>query len=482
MISGIGTINQLEYAVGFGTTANIDNLNFNVGIGTSLHVDSLKVGVATVGFSSLTDVRVGSALTVTGVSSFFGPAEFGAPVKIHSDLKVTGVATVHRLSADFMSFRQGIGSALGISTFTFNTGVGTYLRVTGVATANQLDVQSLVGVAATIGTINAPIRINAGVTSTRFLEVSELATIDGNLAVSGLSSLATVTIKDQLIVDGNAQFNGITTVQSANVLNAQVGVLTVTNALNSIGFVTAQNGLDVPGGVVTIDNTIFANAGIITNLQGDTLTYETAGITSDLNVSGTGFISTFSAVDATVTRQTELTNLRVSGIATLGVTSAISFFTPDLEFTSGVGTNLSVVNLDAESAEVGFATVGTIGITSAVIGIATVTQLNYNDIAASRAYRVQTATTATAFSLPAIISAAEVTVHAVESTNFQVTKLLAVSDGTSAFYNEYSDVFSTGPIALYEFSLNGSNELTFDVTSTTGNLTNYSITVTGIRT
>ena len=152
--------------------------------------------------------------------------------------------------------------------------------------------------------ISGDINLSGIITATQFVGdgsgiTGVAATADvstSSLVVVGISTLGNVTAG---VATAN-QFSGNITGTAATFTgNVTVGgTLTYDDVTNvdSIGLITARNGLQVTGGIATVSGQ--------TNL-------------ANVNVSAAATVSTLSVTTATVTGQTSLTNLSVSGISTL---------------------------------------------------------------------------------------------------------------------------------------------------------------------
>ena len=68
----------------------------------------------------------------------------------------------------------------------------------------------------------------------------------------------------------------------------------------------------------------------------------------------------------------------------------------------------------------------------------------------------------------------EYTIQATESTNYHTTKVLALHNGTDAFYSEYGVVFNSNSVASFDVDVSGGN-IRLVATASTSSTTNYSI-------
>ena len=377
-VSGFGTINNLGFNTGIGSTMVLDYLRINEDI------DIRGTGVATIGGDP-----VFNSLTVLGISTFAGEG---------------GVSTFY----DDVNFVQDILVSAGGSVFTpnlgFNTGIGQtltldYLRInedidvkgTGIATIggdpvfNSLTVTGLT-------TLGAP--GSAGVTTTL-----------GDLYVGG-----DLFVRDDIFYDEISGRNlYITGIGTVNELRWAVGVGTSTqleylnvSGVSTVAFSTTKEAFV---GILTADlidaktieldvlnvgqigvNTIFFNRGIGTNLvmsgvstfNGPVIIDNVLGVTSSVSIGKSlvvdggvvigGGLTVSGSVDIDINVDVDIdANLNVSGIATIN----------DLRFNVGLGSTLTVEDLfvtgDIDVNGTGVATIGGDPIfnTLAVLGIST---------------------------------------------------------------------------------------------------------------
>ena len=482
LITGIATIRRLEYAVGFGTTANIENLNFEVGIGSTLTVDNINVGVVSVGLVTAGDVIVGGALTVLGQSTFNDIVTIQPELNVQGDLNVTGISSLTQIQSPLGIIDNIIGLAA-----TITDAVITNLSVTGIATAQAANIIELQSGIATITEIDSTTINNAGIITTNLLEVYNIASFESTLFSNDLAIL------NDLIVNGGSQFLGPVTFSGP--INV-TGIVTITADIDILGQLTLDGpflangistftaGLNVEGGPLDVSTIITAPQAQIGTFIGNEATIndltvlEDAQIVRDLNVGG---ITTTSNLE--VPGQANITSLNVSGIASVGILTAGVGTIDVFDFSSATGTDLFVDFADIDNLQVGVATVDVVGVQTASVGILTVTErLDIEDITSVSAYRVTSNATPSfvAFQIPAIYQSYEVMVQAIEGANFQTTKLVGLNDGTTAFFNEFSDVFNNAPNALYGFVNNG-GATEFIISPASANLTTYTITLTAMR-
>jgi hypothetical protein len=326
--------------------ATVNNLNFNVGIGSTLTVGILSAtdlyvaGVSTfVGVGTFeNDLYVSQDLFVernivaaaisaenyfaTGVSTFSdtnieGSLGISSSVQIDENLIVDGNAVVGGgitfegdidIDSNVNVDIQGNINATGISTFNdlrFNTGIGTFLDL------EQLDV----GIA-TIATANITTSYTGFASITN--ETVGLSTVeeqrvgiltvgfgktvgDGTFYRTGIGTIVGfTTYKGDIFIDGNQTITGVVSFSQLDANQSRIGILTVNDLLDS-DFIFSSG----PLGFATLNN-FSANLGIVTGLT----------------VSGVLTAQELEVEDLTVTR-----NLLVGGISTLGAPGPTGFTT-----------------------------------------------------------------------------------------------------------------------------------------------------------
>ena len=245
-----------------------------VGINSAL-IDQTTIGVATVGFGSFTSLFAENA-NISGIITAKGE------ITVEGEVSITGIATIDQLNVTGIATiaREEVGfSSIGIATIQ-------------EADIEDLDVETFrVGTYATIG--------RPGAANTEV----------GIMSVTGISTfVGLVTTKGDLFVDGSLFVTGIQSIPQLNAAQAIIGILTVTNYIDTEDF------FQQPTGFSTLSNFSFPT-GI-----GSTLTVGFATF-GDASVSGVVTI----AQDLRVER-----NLQVLGISTLGSASTVTGFTTTL--------------------------------------------------------------------------------------------------------------------------------------------------------
>ena len=74
----------------------------------------------------------------------------------------------------------------------------------------------------------------------------------------------------------------------------------------------------------------------------------------------------------------------------------------------------------------------------------------------------------------------EYNIQATEGTNFHVTKILALHDGTTAYSNEYGSIFNNTSVALFNVDISSGN-IRLLATGSTSSTTNYTVNYTATK-
>ena len=370
-VSGIATINELQFTTGIGSTdgsLSVNDLNFNVGVGTSLQVDRLNfnVGVGTslqvefIGIDSgvadeldidnLTfNVGIGTSLFVEridGTQLSIGVGTPGTPT-VYTGVSTLGFATVglgttsteELIPALFVS---GVSTFRGLVTTTYDLFVGRNLSVAGRSELGELDLRNLnvTGVA----TINE-LRYNVGFGTTTNLEFAFVDELDVNNGIA-----TDFTVREDLETE-DLQVNDL-----AQIERLQVTTSTQTDTLTANqGTITALRSTDAD-----ID-TARINSGILTNTNTEDLQVTdrasilNADITS-LAVSGVGTVNDLRfplALGDRLNLNVGVITESTTDTANINLGFATTFNADRLNFNVGVGTTLNVNGLEFN---VGFGT------------------------------------------------------------------------------------------------------------------------------
>ncbi|AIX42197.1 baseplate wedge initiator [Synechococcus phage ACG-2014f] len=296
-------------------------------------------GIATVGFASITDARVGSALTNLGHTQL-------------NTLNVSGVSTLSLLEV------SGNSVFTGISTFNNNVTINGDLTINGSQNVDSFGTGDLI--VSGIASINQA-KIATGIVTT----LTATRTESAELKVTGLSTFVGVaTFANDVFVAGNLNvlgdiaydevtgrnlnISGIATIGFASITDAKIGVATITKL--DVTEINVDGGTGIDDNSVTTENLVVSgiatiNSGILTTLQAEvgSITNLTAGVstftgivttTEDLYVGGNLYVFNDIFYDEITGR-----NLSISGVSTLGFASV-----RDLRV-SGVATFLGDVEI-----------------------------------------------------------------------------------------------------------------------------------------
>ena len=296
----IGGNLQVDGDLSYGRNANItgvgtvNHLNWTTAVGGALTVTSLNVlGDANLNGSGIvtsgSDVEFRN-LSITGLSTFVGVATFQDDLYVGGNLYVEG-----DLAYDEVNGRNA--------------------NITGIGTVNVLNWNDAVGGALTITDIYSD-DIATGEIDTFKLGVTSTAFIDGDFLVSGVTTFV-----------GSINATGISTITTLNFGDSVGTSLTVTNLDadnisfngNITGDIIITEGLSVSG-VATINELEFNNA------VGGALT-ATSGDFTDISVSG---IATIAHLEATTINAGIVTAGRF-----IGVGSELSYL-PPAAFTTSI--------------------------------------------------------------------------------------------------------------------------------------------------
>ena len=493
-ISGVGTINTLLVNTGIITTLSAENFDANIGIVTDLRVEQASVGEY-IGTSITAEF-----LTVTGVSTFEGTSEFDEDVIIGGNLDVTGIITAQSIEAvGFFTGPQALFGQVLADNATIKTIMNTNLMSGVTSVTDQLDALGdfrALGIS-TINTIESITITNSGIVSTQSLVVEVFADLEDvkvndTLTVDGIVTISSdvfITDSDLTITNGNILARDLTI---RNINSSGISTLPFINS-NSVdinGFLSVNGIATVTGtarvtSLLTVDNTLTANTGFITSIIGDQLTYN-SGLVTSLTVTGSQLISNDLSVGGITTTtnlqvnaDAQITNLNVVGLTTIANADINLANITNLNYNSGIGTNLTLEYGNITETNIGVGTIQYADIVNTNVAIGTVTTLDIEDITRHKAYRLQTASTAQAaiFSTTDLVyQTYEITIQAVSTGNIHSTKILASHDGGTAYFNEYSTVFNNIELGIYDVVIGG-GALSLLVTPESAATTTFTATV-----
>ena len=449
-ISGVATIANLEVTgittteylnvplSGFGTIARLDGteLDYSIAQIGELDADTVNVSVA----ATISRLDVTNSIGVGGTSEFVGFSTFGDSVAIANNLNVGSALDV--VGSIFGASLQ-VDTVIQGDLLDVNTGFADTFTVTDQLTATNINSAGLSTFAnVTVGFITATgVAIlptiqsnsinNSGLITSNTLTVFS-DTILEDLTISGdVNVVGVTTINSQVTINSDLTVAGITTTTSLDVLGiGTVNSLVVENQFNASGLSSFNDGLFVYGAAgLDVRGSVRAWSGIITSLSGEDLTYDNALFLDNIEVQG---ITTTTNLD--VLTQSTLNNLSVVGVASFANEVVVG---GTLELSASKATSNSLASISLFSVDLSLFT------------------------EPPRSF--------------------DIVIQAVDdaSSNVHTTKIMAVQNGTDAFFNEYGTVFSSGELAEYDVLLTGT---LFRVIATpaSANPTTYSITVSSI--
>lgn len=378
--------------IGLSTFKNGDlNINRNLTVGgivtfqNTVNIDKVEfVELNVTGISSIAKLYVNS-----GLATQFGVDNFGAQVGFITDLNVTGFSTFVGLA----SFQDAVFENITVNELaTLNdsvqTGIATIAdariakeevgfssvkeQLVGVSTITQLFIEDSVtssGVATFIGDVEIQSDLDvAGATRLDRLQVAGISTLnvanivtadidvltaqDASIGTSriGFSSITFLETNDlkvvgpstfsgNMFIDGDLFVTGVATYGQLDADQSRIGILTVSKYLDTNDLIVS--------GITTFQQDIDINADV--------------NIEADILMTGIVTATSFDIIFGRVGVQT-VGNQRVVGIAT---------FESDIEVQG---------NADINTATIGVATVGFASVGVATIGIATINELETFDL------------------------------------------------------------------------------------------------------
>ena len=340
--------------------ATINELNFNVGVGSTLTVGVLSVtqeitvnggGIATLGgdpeFNTLTVLGISTfgGLATTGVSTFYQNLE------VKEDLTVGGNIKLANLDAGNIT----IGGTMTSNGLNFNVGIGTTLTVGFLSVTDAITLGG-VGVA-TLG----------GDPEFNNLTVLGVSTF-GGLATTGVSTFyQNLEVKEDLTVGGNIKLEDLDAgnitiggTMTSNGLNFNVGIGTTL----TVGFLSVTQDIQVNGsGVATIGGDPEFNSltvlGFSTfggaNTTGVSTFYQNLEVKEDLTVGGNIKLEDLDAGNITIggTMTSNGLNFNVGIGTTLQLENLIVTGISSLNIITGIGSELQYLPAGSISTSVG---------------------------------------------------------------------------------------------------------------------------------
>ena len=433
---------------------------------------------------------VGGNLTVTGYETVSGGATISA-------LTVTNAATVGTsLAVTGFSSLNG-GATASALTVTNAATVGTTLTVTGYSTLGLL---------------------RATDTTVTNLTVTGNEAVTGYLSANGGATISAATVTNDLTVGGNTVHSGYTSMNGG----ATASGLTVTNAvtvgttLAVTGYSTLSGGATLSAATVTNNLTVSGNETVTGYLSANGgATLSAATVTNNLAVGGTLAVTGYSQLGLLRATDTTITNLTVTGSATLPSSVSLSNLTvTNLTVTNNetIGNNLLVSNLFTATMA---ATFGSTVNAAGVVSITNTTDSNATNngalvvsggagiaksLVVGEDITVGTATTQTVvnsfYSNNTLLSSytsgyivtnsninldtfsatayrtAKYVVQIVDGTKVHVEEILLFHDGTNVYMTEYAVATSQGELGTFDAGLSaGTITLTFQANYTPTQMT-----------
>ena len=445
-LTGIVGTGTDRYNIGF-----IDATNLDVsGVSTFAGAADFNGNIDVDGYTELDD------LNVAGVSTFAGAADFNGNIDVDGyteldDLNVAGVSTF----AGLVDINGG-GQANTFKVEDLTSG-----RVVLAGTGGELeDTANLVfsGTNLTIGTATT---VGLDI-ETRRLNVSGIATftsidINGSIDIDGVTDLDTVNIAETLNVTGIATFannidaNGNLDVDGQtdlDVLNVAEGA-TFSDIVYLNGTVSAASSTGANGQVLQS-----TGVGVTWTTTPATRTNQTFTATEDQQTFNfnynIGFLDVFYngvKLASSEFTATNGTTIILGDVAYAGdIVEFVSYNT--ISIGSGGGGGASIL---ADLTDVSIPTTPVIGEILQHNGTTFV-----NDFTTSQ--------TTTSTSQVALLSldlsvyrSAEYTIQATEGSNYHVTKILAMHDGSVTAFNEYGTLINNTSVASFDVDISGSN-------------------------
>ena len=292
-------------------------LNF----GENISLTSIVSGITTVNVVNYWSSG-GTGIITTG-SIGIGTTSASSTLTVYGDALITGVVTASAFFGDV-----GYARTSGISTYARTAGVATYASIAGVST-----------------------NVNGGTANVIGLNVTGITTL-GNANISNINSVGVITagvVTATTFFGDGSKLTGISVGISSVAEYAKVaGISTIAGIATNVSGGTANvTSLNVSGittlGPTNISNIInvgIITAGIVTATtffgDGSKLTGISAGISSVAEYAKVAGIATIAGVATSVIGGVaSVTQLNVTGISTLGVVTATTYY-GDGSFLTGI--------------------------------------------------------------------------------------------------------------------------------------------------
>jgi len=385
------------------------------------------------GRTELDTTNISETLNVVGLSTF------ASNIDANGDLDVDG-----RTELDTTNISETL-NVVGIATFASNIDANGNLDVDGYT---ELDDLNVTGVSTFAGLVD----INAGGQANTF-KVEDLT--DNRVVIAGTGG--------ELEDDSNLTFNGTT---------LAVGVNLDVDGQTDLDITNISETLNVTG-IATFSSTVYLNgtvsAASSTGANGQVLQSTGIGVTwATLPTARTNSIQT-----ATEDQTTFNFNYNVGYLDVFynGVKLASS------EFTASNGTTVVLGDVAFAGDVVEFISYNTVSTGGGGGGAALLNELSdvtitgtpiagetlqHNGTAFVNDYTTTATTTSTSqFTLMSldlsVYRSIEYTIQVTEGSNFHVTKILAIHNGTAAIHNEYGTLSTNTSVASFDVDISGSN-------------------------
>ena len=410
-----------------GTTLTV-GVNLDVDGRTELDITNISETLNVVGLSTFaSDIDANGNLTVAGISTFT------SNIDANGDLDVDG-----RTELDITNISETL-NVVGLSTFASNIDANGNLDVDGYT---ELDDLNVTGVSTFAGLVD----INAGGQANTF-KVEDLT--DNRVVIAGTGG--------ELEDDANLTFNGTTLAVGVNL---DVDGQTDLDVLNVAEGATFSD-------IVYLNGTVSAASS--TGVNGQVLRSTGVGVTwTTLPAARTNSIQT-----ATQGQTSFNFNYNVGYVDVFynGVKLASSEFTAsngstivlgDIAYAGDIIELISYNTVSGSSGGGGGATILS-DLTDVTIGsLVAGDTLQYNGSKFVNDYTTTSTTTSTSevtlISLDiSVYRSVEYTIQVTEGSNYHVTKILAMHNGTASAFNEYGTLINNTSVASFDVDVSGSN-------------------------
>jgi hypothetical protein len=492
IFSILGTANEIETA-GSPNTVTIGLPN-EVAITTSLVVGS-AVTITSSGINVPTGVITASSFVGSIVGTLTGIAATATALENPRDFSITG----DFVTAPTISFDGTANVALAATITPNSIGLGTYTSgdyvqsITG--TTNEIEVTSGTGEGST-PTIGLPndVTISNDLTVSNNLNVSGVSTFQGNVDLGNDDILRFGDGPDlEIYSNGSTSFIKESGSGNLKLLGNNIVIKNTQDTEfyadfnhngsvdlyydNSKKFETTGYGVTVSGGAYVSgistfqDNVHFGDNDVLNFGAGDDLQIYSDGTDSYILEQGTGLLS----IDSSYIRLRSGDGNTTTATFTHGTGSfggVQLYWGGDKKFeTTGYGVSItggayvSGISTFQNNIEV----TGTISVNDTTIvgsetaSLSTVTETAIHTGLSASTYR-----------------SVEYNIQATQGTNYHVTKILALHNGTTAYHNEYGTIYNNTSVATFNVDVSGGN-LRLLATSASASQTDYVVNFTATK-